>query len=395
VPLAILPAIQRLAEQVERLAEPSGKAVEAYLFPGCEHNFGFSGFRNIVKAFLERFQEAIPEDISEVASKHAEGLPSWFVFLSLPYVTHDSALNLTPLLHELGHFADLGMEIYTDVLPIDLSQIEAARVLVDQICQGMLGLSRGRQQAGSDTALSMEPRVEELRRDFVEQQVFADCERVVHNWIHELVADLFAIRLAGPAYFYSFATYAANIGLESKSEISHPSPAIRVDFMLRELVDLGYSSKESPSDIRCSLELWKEWAGGRPLEPDEDTIRVAYWAIRANQDKLGDAVRRHSASFAYTAKTWGEKVPGVIRDLGEGVPPVDTAGSSEGTFEPCEVADILNGAWYLYMFSLAKLDELLDSPAQDKRALTVRTLNELVMKGLEASEILRRCQGRP
>ena len=383
IPLPILPAMQRIASQFQ-------EDVELYLFPTSEHNFGFSGFRNLVKAFVEGFEIAIPDDIRADLEKEAASLPSWFVFLSLPYVTHASALNLTPLLHELGHFVDFRLEIFKEVLPLDISQSEAARDLIEKICQTRIAPGEAQPKPEEKNLGPQEPRVGEfLGREFIEQQVFAQCEQVVRSWVHELIADLFALRLAGPAYFYGFVNYAANIGLDTKSAASHPSPAIRVDLMLKELEDLDYLTKYSPDNVRSSLQLWQEWASHEKLEPDEALMRVAYLSVNANIGKLKNAVRTHTAPFSYPTKTYVEKVPRVVSDLGEGIPPVDRPHAQKGRFQPCEFADILNGAWSTYMFSLEKVEQLLESPSGEKRRLAVKTLNELVLKAIESSEIVR------
>jgi len=56
VPLAIQPTLQRIGTRFD-------PTVELYLFPTSEHNYGFSGFRNIVQAFIQEFRLVIPDDL--------------------------------------------------------------------------------------------------------------------------------------------------------------------------------------------------------------------------------------------------------------------------------------------------------------------------------------------
>jgi hypothetical protein len=387
VPLAILPAMQRIARQYET-------QVELYLFPTSEHNFGFSGFRNLIQTFLQRFDLIVPDDLKAELLKEAEQLPRWLVFLSFPYVVHDSALHLTPLLHELGHFADFQLGIYRELLPIDVSTIEAAKRLVDEILQTPLSHERARvdssQQPGVDARVG-----QIVQREVVEQQVFAQCSEIIHRWIHELISDLFALRIGGPAYFYSFVAFAANVGLEVKAAMTHPSPAIRIDFMVKELKELGYLSDDSGDSldkIRPSLRHWEGWIETQKLAPDSGLARVAYEAVDKNAAKLAEAVRKHSSPFCYDTKTYNQRVPGVVGDLQLGIPPIDRSGDRKGVFRPCDFADILNGAWTTYMFSPDILESLLDCPDDERKLRATSILNQLVLKAIEASEILRVCQ---
>lgn len=360
VPLPIQPTLQRIGTQFE-------PTVELYLFPTSEHNYGFSGFRNVVEAFIQEFRLVIPDDLMLAIQERAEKLPRWFVFLSLPYVVHDSALNLTPLLHELGHFVDFDREIYKKVLPIDIAHSEAAKTLANILVQ----------------------------RGSPEQEVYALCKEIVRKWVQELIADLFAIRLAGPAYFYAFVIYAANIGLDTKAAVSHPSPVIRIDLMLRELEELGYFLKSSPKAIRTSLQEWKRWIRAQKLEPEDTSMHIAFLAIKDNSAKIAQFVRKYASPLPYRTQTYKENVPGLIADLEKGIPPIDQLDAQGTRFIPSDLADILNSAWSAYMFSLDKLEDLIECKAEDKRRIAVRTLNELVLKAIEASEILWKCQASP
>lgn len=387
VPLAVLPAMQRIASEFET-------DVELYLFPSSEHNFGFSGFRNLIETFIQKFELIIADDLKAEIQKEAGKLPSWFVFLSFPYVVYDSALHLTPLLHELGHFADFELGIYRELLPIDVSSIEAANKLVDEICQ--MPLSREGPKVESSQQPGVEARVGQiLQREVIAQQVFAQCSEVIHGWVHELISDLFALRMGGPAYFYAFVTFAANLGLEAKAATTHPSPAIRIDFMVKELKELGYFSEDSSEHVRSSLKEWENWIEAQKLEPEGGPVLVAYLAMKENATKLANAVRRHTASFSYGTNTFTEKVPAITNDLEAGIPPIDRPSVHEGVLEPCDFADILNGAWTTYMFSPDKLESLLDCPNEERKLRAVSALNELALKAIEDSEILRKCQKPP
>lgn len=388
VPLAILPALQRMAKQFE-------PDTELYLLPTSEHNYGFSGFRNLVETFLRKFEGAIPEHLIPDIRKASESLPSWAVFLSLPYVAHDSALNLTPLLHELGHFADFQLGIYERVLPFEINN-DAAKSLVERICQTKIPF--GEQFSGSESGQPSEalPRLGQvLRRDVIEQEVFKRCGDVITNWVHELIADLLAVNLGGPAYFYAFVAYAAGIGLDAPSADSHPAHAIRVDFMLKELTHLQYYSDLSPAKIRTSLQLWSEWVAQQKLEPEEEHMRIAYLAVMENATKLVSAVRPVVHPSPYGMETFVERVPNVTSELEQGIPPIDQFNSTESRSEPREVADILNGGWSAYLFSLEKLENLLSVSTSEKQGMAVNTLNQLILKALESSEILRTCYHSP
>jgi hypothetical protein len=131
------------------------------------------------------------------------------------------------------------------------------------------------------------------------------------------------------------------------------------------------------------------------LEPEDDIGLVAYLAMKENASKLADAVRKHSASFSYGTCAFAEKVPAITNDLEAGIPPIDRPSVHEGVLEPSDFADILNGAWTTYMFSTDRLESLLDCPVEERKLRAVSVLNEIVLKAIEASEILRKCQKPP
>jgi hypothetical protein len=275
-----------------------------------------------------------------------------------------------------------------------VSKIEAANKLVDKICQ--MPLSEQGHMAESSQQPGVEARVGQiLQREVIAQQCFEQCSEVIHSWVHELISDLFALRMGGPAYFYAFVTFAANLGLETKAEKTHPSPAIRIDFMVKELRELGYFSEGSSEQLRSSLKEWENWIQAQELEPEDDIALVAYLAMKDNATRLAKAVRKHSVSFSYGTNTFADRVPAITNDLEAGIPPIDRPSVHEGVLEPCDFADILNGAWTTYMFSPDKLESLLDCPVEERKLRAVSVLNELVLKAIEASEILRKCQKPP
>ena len=346
IPLALLPTIQRFAEQFE-------DNLELYLFPTSEHNFGFSGFRNLVENFIQNFELVIPDELKVEMRKGAEKLPRWFVFLSFPYVEYNSALHLTPLLHELGHFADFQLGIYKEILPLDISQSESAKKLVEKISQMTVPLAQPKENSGGRQPADAEPRLGQfLKKDVIEQQVFSSCEEIVRNWVHEIISDLFALRTGGPAYFFAFVTFAASVGLEAKAAASHPSPAIRIDLMIKELEGLQYLGEGSPTSIRDSLKRWEGWVKAQELEPEDGPAKVAYAAIRANAAKLSEVIRKHTETYSYGLDSLKQNLKTVVSDLESGVPPIDRPSVQGGGLEPCEFTDILNGTWATYMFAL-------------------------------------------
>lgn len=390
IPLALLPTIQRFGEQFE-------DSLELYLFPTSQHNFGFSGFRNLVGTFIQTFELVIPDAVKEKIRAKGVKLPRWFVFLSFPYVVYNSVLHLTPLLYELGHFADFQLGIYKEFLPLDISQSESAKKLVEEISQMTVPLAKPSSHSDRARTGEREPKLGQiLKKDVIEQQVFSSCEEIIRNWVHEIISDLFALRTGGPAYFYAFVAFASNVGLETKAASTHPSPAIRVDFMIKELNELQYFAEESPAPIRESLKRWERWVKAQELEPEDGPAQVAYSAIRANAQKLAEVVRKHTDAYLYGVDRLKENLETVVSDLESGVPPIDRTGADGDGLEPCGFADILNGAWSTYLFTPERLESLLDCrDEKERKLLAVRTLNELALKAIEASEILRECREAP
>src|SRR5262249_40261689 len=135
-----------------------------------------------------------------------------------PFLDTNSALNLTILVHELGHAVDYVNGPYKQILPLKLDKDS-----FDALLQPAL------------KNVSDPKTIQKL-----ENQYFQKCNKILESWIKETIADLLAIRTIGPAYLFSFIEFFARLGLENVPDVEHPAPAKRLELMFDELQDMRY-----------------------------------------------------------------------------------------------------------------------------------------------------------
>ena len=103
-----------------------------------------------------------------------------------------------------------------------------------------------------------------------------ETQRVLREWAHEIVADLLAVEILGPAFFGAFVTFAAYwipYPVRRGSE-RHPPPNLRVDYLQRRLT----SNSPGFADILLA-QLEAEFTGRLELDQADQEIRSALYDL--------------------------------------------------------------------------------------------------------------------
>jgi len=216
------------------------------------------------------------------------------------------------------------------------------------------------------------------------------------RWISELVADIFACLTLGPVALLSLPEImmkAAELDLDSET---HPSPARRIELMIRVLQGLGYGAVPALRPILESYAQISNGAWSKPVDLAEDLpesldlyelcgnalIPEVNRSLPALELQCTNAT---SPELLASPNTW----PAVERAsdlLAHGIP----CGEDEGNW--VDEVTILNAAWYIKAARLQELGPLLGltgvSTMEDLGTLNAK-LDLLALKSIEISESLR------
>jgi hypothetical protein len=362
-PYLIRPMIARL---IDAVAATTGSEIHFELLATNEFNYGFRGLIN----FASRIVTALPFPLPDIKLKHLQnvsGLPKWTVFLSYPYIENYSALNLTVISHEIAHLVDFTQEIYKPYLAVKLDDA-AFNEYVERRFK----------------TESSRKRVE------VEADCFQVCNTVVESWLHEIVADVLATLVLGPAYLFSFLEFFAHGAMSNVPDDQHPSPAHRVEIILAELHSMGYLSGLPVSSELAAIEGRNSPQVSISKAGYADAQKVAHITLQQQLNKIAAGLRLHASSLRFDAIRYQREVPSIVDDLLHGIAPIERSRNSDLAPVANSVPAILNGGWEVKATKLSQFYSLYRGGIAPQKRLF--ELNQLIFKAVEAAEVIVRYQ---
>lgn len=216
------------------------------------------------------------------------------------------------------------------------------------------------------------------------------------NWATELICDLNAVRLFGPAGLSAIAEFLSILESQEKTgrlnPYSHPPVSTRLGILFRYLSQLGWDDSSLPEFAR----VWK----ARYYDQDEAELdnRSAFIAKLVAEDEHAQGLIEFVKQWpgdAYTADMHSEAFEIVAGELIDGIPGVTHLPRPGERWPRVTVADVVNGTWEARQL----LDEkesgngwhragaLIDSEleAHDKRL----RLDSLASKAIDTLELAR------
>jgi len=288
-------------------------------------------------------------------------LPDGFAAFRFPAALNEDGLQHAVLSHELGHYVDT-----EETLPawVWASATSATRDRVEHILRTLIGTV----PAGVGT--------DSLRR----------LSLMYASWISETICDVFAARLLGPAYLFSFIEH---LGFSSDMDIggeSHPPPSMRLWVISEELRSTGWSALVKPhhksaAPNKPTQKMVKGVPGGGAffLVLQRCLLEALPAIRRVVRARVGDRCFRRTAHAPYE---------NVVRDLlRHRVPPGEM--HADGTVIAVPARSVINGAWFFHLAGYESWPSVSTKqlPSEyEKRQL----LSRLTFKGLEISYIRKR-----
>ena len=253
-------------------------------------------------------------------------------FIELPYSQGSSFFTNLVIYHEIGHF------VYEELSNSNPSHpgFSLLKSSVIQSLKRALGTT------------SRDP------------QVFSIALKIIENWTQEIFCDLFAIRLLGPAFSFSFIEMLGMLGFLSNATSvrfnpTHPAPAcrlaehiemLRTDSWWDAISDINPDQKKVMEKLaKFPRSRYKFYVDERKTGPQVLVtvfLDVAVPAIR----KL---VREITSSGASSAKQFTKDRAAIEECLLAGVVPHSVSRT------PLHPISIVNAAFFFYLTSLPKV----------------------------------------
>lgn len=199
--------VYELIAPFEELMKRFERKTSIIMRPQWKYNFTYRDFSNdyLLPLFL-RIPTNDEKDFISLAKgckleSENDKIPRMAV-ISFAGIERNNVLNQVVLAHEIGHLLDDAYEVYksTDLENIIKSESKRLSTEIKEI------FGRGKE---TEQLLEL---IEEIQ----------DAE----DWVKELIADIIAVRLLGPAYL--FALHSVLFSLSTYEEVPHKHPSLRV-----------------------------------------------------------------------------------------------------------------------------------------------------------------------
>jgi hypothetical protein len=355
----------------DMIRECLGESFSLSFYPSWELSYEIHGFHNLAQTYINHINDLLLSNgLPEIPVEDVQGCMEWFLFISYPRMECRNSLLHTVMIHEVAHLIDYRKDISSSLMDsINLDEESLKEVI----------------RARTGGALSQEEKQE------IVQSTYEECTQIMHNWIRELVCDLVAVRIAGPTYFFAFieASMLANVMRSYSSD--HPASSIRLKYLLDELDEMGYFA--DTSELKGVLEYWKQEIIRNFSPPSNRYHNVAYRSVIEGisilQSKVRECIKRE---LAYTANRFDEASQ-LASLLEAGIAPSDVWEKGSEKNNPVCFISLLNAGWMVYYTQqIEGFYSVLQAGTEAERSEALNNLNELLLKAIEGSEILKNVQ---
>jgi hypothetical protein len=388
-----------LVAPLESLVERYAPGVRVVVRPQWKYNFSYRHFAKLLFTLGRTTFDWTPKEFSAVAKKHGfattrSGIPHIAV-LSYAGLERRNALDLVMLAHEVGHLPDEHF---------DLSSGQDVRA----------ALSRATDEQKHEVTSRHGSRKEKERRTaFVDE-----LRKEARFWIRELVADVAALRLVGPAYIYALKASAYALATYEKLPQEHPPLRDRLHWVLSESQSSGLRYMDfldRNADVSPIAAAIRDYLGSQAAEVSGAGAKAEVSPSAQEEMRRTERLRRLSRPATETAllRLRNEVLPGekcfVLTDdvlrmadlLAREVPPCQShvlgldleADKKRGPAKQhFSLAAILNAGWIFYLTHIRKDRENMrkdvDGRPVDPETIELQMVSDLVTLAVKQSSFL-------
>jgi hypothetical protein len=251
-----------LADIIRELADKLNfsKNFDIRFYPRWTLNYGIYAYKDFIRTSLAEFPvDLFPED----PFKELPPTPEWFIFITYPILESRSILLHPLIIHEIGHLVDFQTEISKKIK----EEIKLDKESFEDLFQ--------KEQKN--------PKYIGLEETEIKENLYEKCMNITEKWLKELICDLIATHLLGPAYFFAFFELSnLNDDIYLNSE-GHPSSGIRLRFISEELYQMSFITELKAEELKAFLNKWykdlknmEENGEFMPKGPGNEYFRVVY-----------------------------------------------------------------------------------------------------------------------
>jgi len=360
--------------------------IDLRFFPRWDLNYGIRGFQDFVRGTLE---ENFPANFISTDIQISPESPEWFVFITYPRSESRNSLLHPNLIHELGHLVDL----QTGISKAIKGKIKIPKRSFTELLQ------QERQK----------PDYQADEEDEQRQKLIDEYIEITEKWLSELISDLVATNLLGPAFFFAFfelSNLTSSINDYSKG---HPSSGLRLRFILEELYQMYVSTKLiTNKELKQALHVWyldlKEKEENGELvprvssellisDPNSKYFKLVYDTMLYNRSIILQKAREKIKVVSCDADKLNLEVIYLLNDMVSGKLPCEWLDNRSGEKKASDLTSILNAGWLAYLTAMDKFYCLLDANSGSEKLKALDNFNELLLKAIESGHILAKWPG--
>ena len=343
-------------------------------------NYELVAYEGLYESYVNTLSPYVPDEYRDYHEA-----PKWFVFLSFPRIhSRDVLRHVITISHEILHLKDHVLGITSELLSEIQISPEDIHSLVEQIRTAPVPTERP----------SLPPlTIEDIySRHEIERETKEMCSKILEKWLSEVVADLLATRLFGPAYFFSLANLSLSLGTMDQHSISHPSSRLRLRVMLEVLRNLGYVRRgKIDKTVYSELIKWGRYLKGdvSPISlppPVRPHCSIAESKVLATKKTIMTKVEQVTAGKTFNTDVFQGEVPKLVELLYYGISPAEM--KEKRSIKPASLASILNAGHVFFLTHLDHLRSMLGDSTDNH--MVVSRLNDLLLHAIQASTISRR-----
>ena len=264
VPHRLVPALERLAHTISWTGATIISPLSDINHSGQADTYSYLDVYDDLFGMTDR--QAGLSSVLELGKDFFTKYPPHFTALFFPAGAKDDVLQHVIFGHELGHFADrvYGFSHIPDK-KIDRRLRRRLRTALRSAVRGFLRFVVT--SIGEENIRSTFPPYGDYEglQTGIEGRLDEEIQRCNEDWLRELAADVFSVRLFGPAAFLSIATHLVTTGRARKLAdmalpgLDHPPPAIRLSVMMREIDALEREGtlQGLPTALKDALGHWR------------------------------------------------------------------------------------------------------------------------------------------
>jgi dCTP deaminase len=398
-----------LVGQVERLCEAMAPGSKVVIRPRWEYNYTYSAISADLRK-ISIWAAIFDADLHGALDSVIDGSPNFFS-LTFPSTELSNVLLMAIWGHELGHLVDN--------LEGEKASAEMGRYLSEQLASRLpMKISPAELKtllAGDADTLPGSQAASDL--DEVGDRITQPIVQIVRGWARELFADVFSVRLFGPASILAFADFAlpVSVGIDTISGVRHPSLRIRLKVMLEELDLLAQEYGRSwhadlrgaeSASLRARLDYLRSLITtradyvieGTEAESKDTQAKLLFLAIMDRKvEELVALIREQIDQVTRRTPHKCFLTPNDLTDLWENVEalthrvPPSTPELSEQqalAMGECALGRILNAGW-IHWIGDHGIGAHMTEDLYDEAWKLAATDNGLIMKAIESTEAQR------